>query len=230
MNNYWKSYYDLSSRQFDDSLLKQVGKTVNGQEIPELQLKLMVENVANVLRLNSKDFVVDLCCGNGLLTRKLAPLVKEVVGVDFTAGLIDTAKRYNSYHNIEYVNLDVLSLDHKYFLGLKKFLMYEALQHFSAEQFASLLDELSNLGTDSLVFFGSIPNKEKLSVYYDTEEKHAFYMQRENEGRPHIGRWWLMDEIERLASIRGFKAIFLSQEPKLYTAYYRFDVLLEKCQ
>lgn len=230
MNSYWKSYYDLSSQQFDDSLLKQVGKTVNGQEIPELQLKLMVENVANVLRLNSKDFVVDLCCGNGLLTKQLAPLVKEVVGVDFTANLIDTAKRYNNYHNIEYLNLDILSLDHKYFSGLKKFLMYEALQHFSVEQLASLLDELSHLGTGSLIFFGSIPNKEKLSVYYDTEEKHAFYMQRENEGMPHIGQWWLMDEIARLASIRGFKATFLSQEPTLYTAYYRFDVLLEKCQ
>jgi SAM-dependent methyltransferase len=230
MKNYWRNHYDFISKQFDGSPLKQVGKTVNGREIAELQVQLIVENAANVLQLNAKDSIVDLCCGNGLITRQLAPLVEKVVGVDFTHGLIDTAKRYNAFYNIEYVNSDVLSLNSKYFLGLKKIVMYEALQHFSEQQFGILLDELKSLAAGSLVFFGSIPNKEKLSVYYDTEEKHAFYMQRESEGRPHIGRWWLMDEIERLVSIRGFKATFLSQEPTLYTAYYRFDVLLEKCQ
>ncbi|MGZ8933270.1 MAG: class I SAM-dependent methyltransferase [Methylobacter sp.] len=230
MNSYWKNYYDLSSQQFDDSLLKQVGKTVNGQEIAEYQVKLIVENIANVLRLNAKDSVVDLCCGNGLLTRQLAALVKDIVGVDFTSGLIDAARKYNGFSNIEYVNSDVLCLEPGYFSGLKKIIMYEALQHFSEEQLSALLKELSNLGTGSLVFFGSIPNKEKLSVYYDTEEKFAFYMQRESESRPHIGRWWLTDEIERLVSSRGFKANFLPQEPTLYTAYYRFNVLLEKCQ
>lgn len=230
MNSYWKNHYDSISKQFDGSLLKQVGKTINGQEISEPQVKLIVENIANVLRLNSKDSVVDLCCGNGLITRRLAPLVKDVVGVDFTLGLIDAAKSYNSFPNIEYVNADVLRLDPKYFLDLKKIVMYEALQHFSPEQLVKLLDELSSLGQGSLVFLGSIPNKEKLNAYYDTEEKYAYYMQRESEGKPHIGRWWLMEEIERLVSTRGFKATFLPQEPTLYTAYYRFDVLLEKLQ
>jgi cyclopropane fatty-acyl-phospholipid synthase-like methyltransferase len=230
MTDYWKNYYDLSSHQFDDSLLKQVGKTVNGQEIPEHQLKLIVENIVNILQLNSEDFVVDLCCGNGLITKQLAPLVKGIIGVDFTQGLIDAAKKYNSYSNIEYVNSDVLSLDPKYFLGVEKIVMYEALQYFSKEQLSSLLNELSNLGLASLVFFGSIPNKEKLSVYYDTAEKFAFYIQSEREGRPHIGRWWSMEEIEQIVSTQGFKAIFLPQTPSLYTAYYRFDILLEKCQ
>lgn len=230
MKNYWRNHYDSISKQFDGSLLKQVGKTVNGREIAEIQVQLIVENAANVLQLNAKDSVVDLCCGNGLITRQLAPLVAKVVGVDFTQGLIDTAKRYNAFYNIKYVNSDVLSLDPEYFLGFKKIVMYEALQHFSEQQFGILLDELKSLAAGSLVFFGSIPNREKLSAYYDTEKKIAFYMQCENEGRPHIGRWWLMDEIERLVSTRGFKSTFLSQEPVLYTAYYRFGVLLEKCQ
>lgn len=230
MNSYWETHYDSISKEFDGSLLKQVGKTVNGQEISEPQVQLIIENIANVLRLESKDSLVDLCCGNGLLTRQLATLVKDVIGVDFTRGLIDAAIRHNSSPNIEYVNSDVLLIDPKYFSGLKKIVMYEALQHFSIEQLDKLLDQLSNLEMGSLVLFGSVPNNEKLSVYYDTEEKYAFYMQRESEGRPHIGRWWLMNEIKQLAATRGFKATFLSQTPSLYTAYYRFDVLLEKSQ
>ena len=108
--------------------------------------------------------------------------------------------------------------------------MYEALQHLTLEQFAKLVDELCGLEAGSLVLLRSIPNKKQLNVYYDTEIKYAFYLQREIEGKPHIGRWWLMEEIEQLVSPRGFKATFLLQEPALYTAYYRFDVLLERCQ
>lgn len=230
MSNYWENHFDSISKQFDGSPLKQVGKTVNGREVPEPQVKLIVENIANVLRLNAKDSVVDLCCGNGLLTRQLAPLVKEVIGVDFSSGLIEAAERHNGFYNIEYVNSDVSRLDPKYFLGLKKILMYEAIQYFSEEQIGILLDQLKSLASGSLFFIGGIPDKEKLNAYYDTKEKFAFYMQGESEGRPHIGRWWLMGEIERLVSTRGFKAIFLPQVPTLYTAYYRFDVLLEKCQ
>ncbi len=230
MSDYWKSHYDAISSQYSGSLLKQVGKTINGQEISESQVKLIVENIAHVLQLNANDSVVDLCCGNGLISRQLAPHVKNIIGVDYTLSLIDAAKTYNSFSNIEYVNSDVLRLGPEYFSGLKKVVMYEALQHFSERQFDILLDELESLAACSLVFLGSIPSKEKLSVYYDTKEKFAFYMQRENEGRPHIGRWWLIKEIEQLVSMHGFKATFLSQAPKLYTAYYRFDVLLEKCK
>jgi cyclopropane fatty-acyl-phospholipid synthase-like methyltransferase len=230
MKNYWEQHYDSNSRQFDGSLLKQVGKTINGQEISETQFKLVVKNVINNLHLDSNDSIVDLCCGNGLITRELAPLVKEIVAIDFSQGLIEAAKEYNGFHNIEYINSDVLRLDPKYFLGLKKVIMYEALQLFSGEQLSSLLDTFSNLELGSLVFFGSVPNKEKLNAYYDTKEKYEFYERSERDGKPHMGHWWLIEEIEQIVSGSKFKVIFLPQETTLYTAYYRFDVLLEKCQ
>ena len=230
MKNYWEQHYDSNTQQFDGLLLKQVGKTINGQEISETQVKLIVENVVNNLHLGSSDSVIDLCFGNGLISRQLAPLVKEIVGIDFSKGLIEAAKKSNGFHNIEYINSDVLRLDPKYFLGLKKVLMYEALQLFSVEQLSSLLDKFSNLELGSLVFFASIPNKEKLSAYYDTKEKYEFYERCELEGKPHMGRWWLMEEIERIVTGSNFKATFLPQEAALYTAYYRFDVLLEKCR
>lgn len=228
MKNYWEQHYDSNSQQFDGLLLKQVGKTINGQEISETQFKLVVKNVVNNLHLNSNDSIIDLCCGNGLITRQLAPLVKEGVGIDFSQGLIMAAKKYNSFHNLEYINSDVLRLDPKYFFGLKKVLMYEALQLFSGEQLSNLLNIFSDLELGSMVFFGSVPDKEKLNVYYDTKEKYEFYKQSEREGKPHMGHWWLMEEIQHIVSASKFKVTFLPQETTLYTAYYRFDVLLEK--
>lgn len=228
MKNYWEQHYDSNSREFDGLLLKQVGKTINGEEISETQFKLVVKNVVNNLRLNSNDSIIDLCCGNGLITRQLAPLVKEVVAIDFSQGLIGTAKEYNGFHNLEYINADVLHLDPKYLLGLKKVLMYEALQLFSGEQLSNLLDMFSCLELGSSVFFASVPDKEKLNAYYDTKEKYEFYEQSECDGKPHMGHWWMMEEIKHIVSGSKFKATFLPQEATLYTAYYRFDVLLEK--
>ena len=229
MNNYWKDHYQETSRRFHGSQLKQVGKTVNGYEISQTQLRLIVGHIGHILHLGARDSMLDLCCGNGLITRRLAPLVREIVAVDFAGGLIDIAKRQNCLHNIEYLTSNVLRLDNKYFQGRNKILMYEALQHFSVEELSSLLDKLSTLEPNSLVFLGSIPNKEKLGVYYDTPEKMSFYLRSEQEGKPHMGRWWSASEIESLGSARGLKTTILAQLPSLYTAHYRFDVLLEAC-
>lgn len=55
MNNYWKNHFELNSKTSDGSLLKQVGKTVNGQDVATYQINLIVENIANVLQLNTSD-------------------------------------------------------------------------------------------------------------------------------------------------------------------------------
>ncbi len=132
-------------------------------------------------------------------------------------------------NNIEYINCDVLELDSKYLKGKKKILMYEALQHFSTLQLRKLLLHITKLESGSLFMIGSVPDKKKLNVYYNTPEKLKFYLQREKLRKPHMGRWWLKKELSQLVSEYDLNLTILPQPSKLYTAYYRFNVLLEKC-
>ncbi len=229
MNSYWKNHYDSISKTSDGSLLKQVSKTVNGQDVAISQINLIVENITNVLQLNTSDTIIDLCCGNGLITRQLAPLVKNINGVDFSSSLIDIANKFKSFPSITYITSGVLNLTPQYFSGSTKIVMYEALQHFSFHQMEKLTEKLSCLETGALIFFGSIPDKSKLKNFYDTDEKYAFFLEHESEGRPHMGRWWTIEEIEHLASAYGFTTKPLRQDSLLYTSHYRFDVLFEKC-
>ena len=229
MNNYWKNHFDSNSKTSEGSLLKQVGKTVNGQDVAKYQIDLIVGNIANVLQLNTSDTIIDLCCGNGLITRQLAPLVKKIDGVDFSSGLIDIANKFNNFPSITYISSDVLNLTTQYLSGSNKIVMYEALQHFSFNQLEKLTENLSCLETGALMFFGSIPDKSKLKNFYDTAEKYAFFLERESEGKPHMGRWWTFKEIEHLASAYGFTTKHLHQDSLLYSSHYRFDVLFEKC-
>lgn len=228
MTDYWKSHYADVGKQFSESALKQVGKTVNGEEISEQQFRLIVDGIVDVLKLCKHDDVIDLCCGNGLITRELAPFVRSITGIDYTLNLIEVAKKSTASSNVEYVHADVINTNDSYFSGLKKIVMYEALQHFSEAQFSQLLNRLNGLEAGSLIFLGSIPNSEKLRTYYNTDQKFEFHQKRELEGRPHIGTWWSFDGVQRIILGRGFKLKILPQKENLYTAYYRFDVLLER--
>lgn len=74
------------------------------------------------LRLRPDDRVIDLCCGTGAVTRYLAAAVPggEVVGVDFSEGMLEPARRHSHAANsglIRYLCSDVLEVplpDHSF--------------------------------------------------------------------------------------------------------------------
>lgn len=228
MNDYWRGHFDLNADKFPDQLLKQVGKTVNGQEVSEEQVKLIIGAIKDNLKLTSSDAVIDLCCGNGVLTKKISTMVREVLGVDFSINLIQTARNSNRGNNINYVHANIQSLEKSFFQGRNKIYMYEGMQHLLPGDLEDLLGKLQSASGITTIFLGGIPDREKLKVYYDTPEKFEYYLRCEKEGRPHMGYWWLKDEMTAIAADKGFLATHLSQAPSLYTSYYRFDCLLEK--
>lgn len=228
MRDYWKDLYDTVSKKPGSSLLEQVGKTLNGKPLPDDQVELIAWSAAKALKLTGQDLLIDLCCGNGIITERIAPLVGRAWAVDFSKGLIDVAKKNSMAANIKYAHADVLNLGAEYFTGPRKILMNESLQHFSENDLRELLQMISRVDEGSLIYFGGIPDREKLEIYYDTPEKMAFYELREREGRPHSGKWWLQAEISKIANSIGFKTTIVPQQPSMVTSYYRFDVLLEK--
>ena len=228
MNHFGKDYYDHNAEKFRDSLYKQVDKTVNGVAVDDQQLCYITENVYDKLRLCQTDEVIDLCCGNGLITRQISFRVKHIIGVDFSFGLIETARLKSGEENAIYMVSDVLQLPDEFFQQGSKIYMYEALQLFDMEKIGALLEKIHGRKSPVLFFIGSVPDKEKIWDYYDTEEKKEFYLKREKEKKPHMGRWWGKKELEFVATQHGFKSYFYPQPPSIYTAYYRFDCLLEK--
>ena len=228
MNNYWKNHYNQSTVEFKDSLIKQVGKTVEGIEIDNNQIQLIVTSIVSSMTISQSDAVIDICCGNGLITSQISKFAERIIGVDFSEGLINTAKSFCSEPNVTYINMDILDIQEDIIAGCNKIYMYEGLQHFNQDMFSSLLLKLKSLRGVDEFFIGSVPNKAKLWDYYDTEEKKLFYLRRENENKPHMGKWWEQEEIHNVATDHGYRVTFIDQNPELYTAYYRFNCLLEK--
>ena len=78
------------------------------QPISEEALRLSIELITKGLQLTNKDRLLELCCGNGLMTKHLAPLVDQVYAVDFVERLIEHARKFRSAPNIQYVCADAL--------------------------------------------------------------------------------------------------------------------------
>ena len=228
MRDYWLSHYTDSASAHADSPLKQVGKTINGIEVEEDQVALIVEHIAKALELTTADTLLDLCCGNGLLTVRLAEHVGSVTGIDFAEGLLKVARERHARPNLSYCRANVLALSAQQMALANRFSMYEALQHLTVVQFGLLMDSLSGQPAGTRFFIGGIPDQRCLHDFYNTDEKFRFYQECEQATRPHLGRWWREEEVRELAAQAGYTMTTFAQPAGLYTAYYRFDVLLEK--
>jgi predicted TPR repeat methyltransferase len=74
--------------------LRQVGKTVNGAPISQIAVDALVQDIAHRLAIKGTDHLLDLCCGNGLVTHQCAPFCRSIVGVDYSEPLLQIAATY----------------------------------------------------------------------------------------------------------------------------------------
>ena len=230
MNCYWLNHYEKSAANFVNQPLKQVGKTVYGVDISADQVQLIVNNIVRVLDLNASDTLVDLCCGNGVLTTQLAPMASAVIGVDFSSGLLQVARSTSTLTNVEYLQMDVTDLSETLVNRAGKYLMYEALQHLSPDDLNRLLSRIGVRHGAIKLLVGGIPDLSCLRRFYVSDENYRFYQEREESGNPHLGRWWTQDEMAQAAARNGYTVKIIPQPSELYTSHYRFDALFERVE
>ncbi|MFZ2308967.1 MAG: class I SAM-dependent methyltransferase [Rhodoferax sp.] len=228
MNEYWKEHFNANALKFPDSPLKQVAATVYGREVDRTQLNLIVDAIVENLALVDTDHVADFCCGNGVITKEIAARVRFVDGVDFSENLVRNACAIHAAPNIKYSVSDVAALPDTFFAVPNKGYMCYAVQHLSDAAVKTLLDQIAAQEQWTSFFISGIPDIRKLSAFYDTDEKMAFYCKREASGEPHLGKWWSHTEMEMLAKDAGLDIQFVPQPPQLYSAHYRFDCLIHR--
>ena len=60
--------------------------------------------------LNKNNYVIDIGCGSGAITNKLAKTVKSIDAIDISSGMLEFAKRQakdNSIENINYIKTSI---------------------------------------------------------------------------------------------------------------------------
>lgn len=226
--DFWKDHFNSTALRFPDSPLKQVQATVNGEELNSLQCALMERAILESLSVTGTDRLIDLCCGNGFFTQRIAAHCAQIDGVDFSENLIATAALRNTLTNVTYQVGDVGSLRDDFFAAADKVYMCYALQHLSIDAWTRLLRQVASAPACRLFFVSGIPDKDRLTAFYDTPEKLAFHHQREEAGTPHIGKWWSGPEFAAVAADCGWQAQHIAQPSEQFSSHYRFDALLQR--
>lgn len=220
--------YDSYAKQFDrDDYWRQIKRTVNGVPVSDEDISLIVEQISLGLDLNKSDFLLDLACGNGALSRFLFSYIFKLHGVDKSAYLIDIAKSdFEEKNKFTFECKDVL----EYLINetepdkFTKVLCYGSFSYFSSgEEVLSLLNK-KFLNVERF-FIGNLPDLDKVSLFYKDEIPGLNVLKSHDSS---IGMWRGINEFDSLAKSYGWKAKFMRMPESYYSSHYRYDVLLER--
>ncbi len=223
----WHADWNEAPR--DSNPLRQVGMTVAGIPVDAGLVGVTANSIRSALRLRPQDAVLELCCGNGLITFKVAKHCADIMAIDFSEPLIAVARQRYARENICYRVGDAAALfGQEVERRFDKVFMQAAIQYFTPEQLDNLLSCLAaSASRKAPVFFGSIPDVDRLHHFYDTPERYLQYCENVVRGLEPIGTWWRQDDLVALAETHGYRATVLKQDASLHTSHYRFDLLCE---
>jgi cyclopropane fatty-acyl-phospholipid synthase-like methyltransferase len=221
----WQEFWN--SKAEDSSPFKQVGRVSANAEHRQETLELIASDIITKLHLQPGDRVLDICCGNGELSKLIAPHVKQLVGVDFSAKLLDHARSHNAAGNISYHLGDALNF--KPDQQFNKAYLYFSFQYFESHAFAGevLANIKQHMEPGSLVLLGDVPDASRWGVFYKTFLQKLFYFKQKWTGENSMGKFWSEAELDTLAREQGLEGRVLHQNAQLPNAAYRFDYLLK---
>jgi cyclopropane fatty-acyl-phospholipid synthase-like methyltransferase len=228
---FWQNYRIIKITN-DDDLLYQVGLTVNGKPISSEQFSTIITDTQVVLQLNKSDKLLDVCCGNGIITFELSKLVEIVKGIDISKAFIDNALKYKSSINIEYIHLDALKINERLpNMKFDKIFMYGALAYFNYNEVDILFQKFNELILQSgKILIGNVLDKKRKYNFYNTPKRKLSYFINTKllQKDPAVGRWWSEKELMELAEKNNFDISFIEENSILHTSHYRYDILLIK--
>lgn len=232
----WRDEYckvqPLNERDDMDAALRQVGKTVGGHPVDSQVLTTIVNTIMHWLQIEPTDLVLDLGCGNGLITSRVARSCAHITGVDISPAMIESAQHYFATTNSTYTVGDITEICAfpALWKDASKVFAYEVLQYVTREELLCFLRNMAVQPAMQKLFFGGVPDWEHRRNFFNTQERWEAHVADQRQGGMNdpLGKWWTREELEDVALLSGFRCTIVKQRPELYTSHYRFDVLFER--
>ena len=234
MKKDWKHFW-ATYRVDESEPLQQAGKTVNGIAILPEQFDAILRDVDSHLCLSREDVVLDLCCGNGLITREIAKRCTAVIGIDFSERLIEVAKELTREPNVRYLVMDIKHLrvlrEILPWLAFTKVLWYDALAFFSASDLYEILKVVKILTREgATILLGSVLDSRRKWYFFNTFKRKLLYVLRVSSLKSPVGleQWWESAQIANICTQLDLTSMVYRQSVEVHTASYRFDVKIER--
>ncbi|MBW8072538.1 MAG: methyltransferase domain-containing protein [Ferrovum sp.] len=225
-----KFSYDAHARTCaPDDFLRQIRRTVHDEPISDMQLHMIMEAIRNGLQLQPDDALIELACGNGLLSVQLFDACRSYLGTDISDYLISVAKkhferlpnhRFEVQSGIECVNRESQP---EYFT---RALCYAGFQYFGDQDILHILTTLYKRFTRlERIFLGNLPDRARIADFFT----HRIPGEDElSDPGTALGAWRTREALAQLADAAGWQAVFSVMPPEFHAAHYRYDVTLTR--
>jgi ubiquinone/menaquinone biosynthesis C-methylase UbiE len=226
-NNYWIDFWkDHGASSNKSDIQTQVLRTLNKKPISNDLWEYTLEEIDKIFIINQNDRVLDLCCGNGLLSQHFVEKGATVVAVDVSDELLS---QMNHVDAIKTINSDIRHLEFKAG-SFDKVIIYAGIQYLTNKEAVELLKRVySWLKPEGVLFIGDIPDVSKLWSFYNSVERKKAYFDNLLNDTAIVGNWYDIQWLESLTSFIGFNfGTVIPQNPKLIYSNFRFDFLYKK--
>ena len=224
----WKLHWNESAFVRNADLCWQVGRTFRQKAYSDEEIAHVINKVLRLLQANADKELLDLACGNGMLTSRIAQHFKSVVGVDFSVPLIESARQHSHRENIDYLVGNVLDLGE---LG-RQFdciMLYCAFQYFSPRQAEILFSNVERMLTKSgIVLLGDVADGDRRWKFYKGLRGRCRFLVDVIRNKPIIGYWWKPSDLHRLAERHQLRMLIHYQEKDSPNYYFRYDAVLQR--
>ena len=223
----WEAFWNQQAEA--EKPAAQVGRINTGTMHSEQLHARLAAHIGERLSLQPTDALLDVCCGNGELTARLAPKTAFCMGVDLSPKLISLAKAKHQQPNLCFSRANALQLSG---LGrcFNKINLYFSFQYF--EDYETGLRVLSEMNAllmpGGCIFIGDTPDATRWSRYYNSPLKKVRYYYQKWRGTEAMGKFWHPQEFERMAEWLGLELQILPEPEDLPYAWYRFDAVFVK--
>ena len=228
-SDYWQKFWEEQAANTDGEHPQvQVLRTRNKDRVDAKIWKATLEFIFKQLDLKAEDIVLDLCCGNGLISKELALRTQSVTAVDLSSKLLDQIDT-SAFTNITKIQKNVLSLD---LPGetFNKILIYAGIQYFSPVETVQVLQKTARwLVPGGLLYLGDILDHKKLWAFFNTKEREHAYFTGLKDNAPIVGEWFDSLFLEKLGSYAGFSKVEkIKQSAEMIYSFFRYDMKLTK--
>ena len=224
----WKTFWNQFG-QYED-VHKQVAR-VSKDTMPLDIIPRIGAYLRDQLDLNTDDRLLDICCGNGVITHEMAAHCEQVFGIDLSSVQVDNA-RESATGNVTFLEGDALGLSSLVSGPFDKVLCYFSFQYFDTYQKGQkALSEMNKvLKPGGVIFLGDIPDYHRKDQFYQTWKAILKHQVDRLLDREAMGKFWKAEELDTITRDLGLKGSKVEQPDGMLYSHYRFDYRVEKPQ
>ena len=226
--DYWNEYWNSITMNKGGNLHNDVGRTINGVPIDKESWNKTLDYITNIMDIKLEDIVLDVCAGNGIISKELSKKCSQVTAVDFSKRLLNKID-VSRFKNIQVALKDVRKLDFES-NSFDKIIFYFSVQHFTKSEVVVLFRKFYDwLKPGGILFIGDIPDSSRIWNFFNSEERRKIYFKSLESESPVIGTWFNRVFFEYLSLSMGFEEFNSIDQPKYQiNSHYRFDFLSKK--